>query len=627
MPATRGGCHHGHRRKDLAWAAQHAEAAVVVLDSQGRVLAANPHAETLALVPLRPYTFFWRAYCQRGSRMRMRSSIRKLSTSGISTDLESRLAGPRHMRWRLSCGRGHGSTLIVAIGTDDTREWQIAQERGASLEALFALSAGMPDPIFIKDEEGRWSHINEAARQLFDLDGIDYHGKSEEDLAEIVAFYADALRTCRLTDRKAWNKRNLSRCEEHISKPDGSLRILETFKIPLFYPDGRPKTLVVLGHDITSRRRAESALASSERHLRAILEATQDALLVTDVAGRLVFVNPPMQQMLGCKEGASLAAQAPHAASWRVTMPGGNTAALGELCGPAAQRLRAPIAGLELEVPDRGSGTAEVFSVSMAPLSPPCEGVVLAAHNITLHAELERTKAEFLQTAAHELRTPLTALQVGLDRCERRLAANQPVPSAVVNRMQAQVGRLTDIMNTLIEVTQLEGVGAARELRVVNVTQIVHDMVSRYRQEAPHRVLTLEGSHEACYAMSDAGSVERVLGHLLDNALRYSPGEIHVSVGADIASVHVAVVDAGPGISRRHWPRLFTQMPSMAERTHSRQGLGVSLYICRRVIHMLGGSIDAEPAPGRGTRFHFSLPLWHAAPERKPTEQSLFGSR
>ncbi|HET6343932.1 MAG TPA: PAS domain-containing sensor histidine kinase, partial [Myxococcota bacterium] len=365
----------------------------------------------------------------------------------------------------------------------------------------------------------------------------------------------------------------------------------------------------------TSRRRAEQALRESERQLRGILEATQDAILVTDAAGGLVFVNPPMRRLAGCEVGPPLAEQAPAVASWRISLPGGDVRPFGDLCARAAEELRVPITGLELEVPERDSGALETFSVSVAPLGPRGAGAVVVAHDVTLRAEVERMKSEFLQTAAHELRTPLTALQIGLDRCQRRLTRGKPIHAAILARMNVQTGRLTDIMNTLVEVAQLDTGGPIQELRVVNMTQLVGDVVRRQRLQAPGRELVLSSAGHSCYTMSDASSIERVLGNLIDNAVRYSEGTVQITVSADTRAIHVAVTDAGPGIPRRHWQRLFTQMPGMAERTDSRQGLGVNLYVCRRLIHALGGTIDADAPPDGGTRFSFTLPAWTATPD------------
>ena len=64
-------------------------------------------------------------------------------------------------------------------------------------------------------------------------------------------------------------------------------------------------------------------------------------------------------------------------------------------------------------------------------------------------------------------------------------------------------------------------------------------------------------------------------------------GDHPVPVSADTRAIHVAVTDAGPGIPRRHWQRLFTQMPGMAERTDSRQGLGVNLFTHVQQCHPL----------------------------------------
>jgi PAS domain S-box-containing protein len=145
-------------------------------------------------------------------------------------------------------------------------------------ERLRTLVEASPDPIFMKDGHGRWLEVNRAGLELFQLEHVDYRGKTEEELAEFTPFYKEALLYCRITDSHAWQKGVLSRDEERIPRPNGFIRTYDVLKIPLFHEDGSRKGLLVLGRDITERKVAEEErdrLLEKEQAARAAAERAE----------------------------------------------------------------------------------------------------------------------------------------------------------------------------------------------------------------------------------------------------------------------------------------------------------------------------------------------------------------
>jgi PAS domain S-box-containing protein len=138
---------------------------------------------------------------------------------------------------------------------------QIEEEK----EKLTLLIDTMPDAVSFKDGEGRWLQINKFGAQLFELEGVDYKGKTDKEMAEYTDYYHDALIYCIDTDEEAWKAGKLSRCEETIPLRDGSFKTFDSFKIPIFNPDGSRKGLVVIGRDITALKETETMLRQSEK--------------------------------------------------------------------------------------------------------------------------------------------------------------------------------------------------------------------------------------------------------------------------------------------------------------------------------------------------------------------------
>ncbi len=142
---------------------------------------------------------------------------------------------------------------------------RVEQELIQREELLHTLLNAMPDIVCFKDGEGRWLEANAADLRLFELEGVDYRGKTDAELAEYSPFYRDAFLTCMATDEKAWQRRTLSRGEERIPSPNGEEHIYDVIKVPIFNPDGTRKGLLVLGRDITEQKKVEKALRQQER--------------------------------------------------------------------------------------------------------------------------------------------------------------------------------------------------------------------------------------------------------------------------------------------------------------------------------------------------------------------------
>ncbi|EHO42740.1 multi-sensor hybrid histidine kinase [Caldithrix abyssi DSM 13497] len=129
-----------------------------------------------------------------------------------------------------------------------------------SEEQLRTLINATPDIICFKDEEGRWLEANEADLKLFELQNVEYRGKKDSELAEFAPFYKDAFLTCEISDELAWQKGTITRAEEIVPRPDGTVKIYDVIKVPLFNEDGSRKGLVVFGRDITALKATEKLL-------------------------------------------------------------------------------------------------------------------------------------------------------------------------------------------------------------------------------------------------------------------------------------------------------------------------------------------------------------------------------
>ncbi|MCA1065545.1 ATP-binding protein [Rossellomorea sp. AcN35-11] len=130
---------------------------------------------------------------------------------------------------------------------------------------LSTLLHSLPDFVCFKDGKGRWLKVNQFGRKLYNLEGIDYVGKTDLELGELVPFFKEAFAYCAESDEQSWQVGELTRCEEGFYVPNGEYKTFDVIKVPLFYPDRSRKGLVIIGRDISQQKLTEEMLLRKEK--------------------------------------------------------------------------------------------------------------------------------------------------------------------------------------------------------------------------------------------------------------------------------------------------------------------------------------------------------------------------
>ena len=236
------------------------------------------------------------------------------------------------------------------------------------------------------------------------------------------------------------------------------------------------------------------------------------------------------------------------------------------------------------------------------------EAGLLAEERARGAATAVRARDQFLSVASHELKTPLTALTLQLERLARRLRAGGNAQE-LLPTLERQADRLTELVDTLLDVSRIASGQLALERGEGDLTAAVRQAVERYAPLAQRQgcVLGLE-AEPAVTAVFDPARLEQVLANLIGNAVKFGAGRpITLTVARRDGQGVISVRDGGPGIAAADQNRIFDRFERAAsERNYG--GLGLGLWICRRIVEEMQGSISVDSRPGEGATFTVALP-------------------
>jgi signal transduction histidine kinase len=237
-------------------------------------------------------------------------------------------------------------------------------------------------------------------------------------------------------------------------------------------------------------------------------------------------------------------------------------------------------------------------------------------HAVAELREAQRMQRDFLAVVSHELRTPLTAI-AGFAETLRSDAASLSADdvAAVGDRIGRAGRRLERLIVDLLDISQLE-----RAQLAVNLVQVPPNTLAAVVLDAidsmgvSGHTVRLDVADGLPPVLADERRVRQVVEHLLDNARKFSPAasEIVVSLAPEEDGAHVAVsvTDQGPGIPAEMQPRVFERFFQVeSPSTRSAGGLGVGLYLVRRLCDLMNASVDIDSAAGEGTRFTVRIPV------------------
>jgi PAS domain S-box-containing protein len=235
---------------------------------------------------------------------------------------------------------------------------------------------------------------------------------------------------------------------------------------------------------------------------------------------------------------------------------------------------------------------------------------------VTAKEEAERSnrfKDQFLSTMSHELRTPLNAV-VGFSDLlsEEHYGPLNDRQMRYVNHIRAGGKHLLRLINDILDLSRIEAGRLQLAIENVPVRQSLVEVIDTMRPLADKKSQTL--CHESVSDVAvkaDSTRFKQILMNLIGNAVKFTPegGKIELKVKEFDEIVRVEVHDSGPGIAPEEQKRIFEAFYRLSHAEKSTEGTGLGLAITQRLVELQGGQLGIESDLGRGSCFHFTMPI------------------
>lgn len=227
--------------------------------------------------------------------------------------------------------------------------------------------------------------------------------------------------------------------------------------------------------------------------------------------------------------------------------------------------------------------------------------------------EAERMKAEFISGISHELRTPLGFIKGYVTTLLRpEVKPSEETQKEFLQIIKEESEKLQILVENLLDTSRIQAGNFNIEKRTVNFIELTKRVIEKVKAVTEFHSLTYKFESFLPTIQGDPQRLEQVIQNLLDNAIKYSPkgGKITVSGKIEDENLHINVADEGQGMPQGELQRIFTPFYRVRSSHGSKVGgAGLGLSICQAIVEAHGGRIWAESADGKGSIFHFTLPL------------------
>ena len=356
------------------------------------------------------------------------------------------------------------------------------------------------------------------------------------------------------------------------------------------------------------RNRTLSDLDTEKSRIRTIIESFPSGVVVTDPKGRVVLMNPAFRQLLGLdtnvKTGNRIEDYLPNE----------------DLCRLVMEISQGKHVDYD-DIPDYefSLGEEKYFMARGQPVlgeKKECLGAVLNVVDISAMKLLDQLKSEFVAKVSHELRSPLSTIHEQLALVIKDMVGEDfEQDQYILDRAREKTKGLISLIGDLLDLSRIEEGIICQEPESVRLDEILGNIIDFLKTSAQKKNQSLSlvpPQNELPELTADPIALESIFGNLIANAINYTQegGKIIVTVDMAGINVRVRVKDNGFGIADKYLDKIFERFYRVKDdKTRYITGTGLGLPIVKGLLDSMGGHIDVESEPGKGSVFTVLIPI------------------
>lgn len=413
--------------------------------------------------------------------------------------------------------------------------------------------------------------------------------------------------------QKNQEKEEIQHLEYRFNHKNLGHRWISDIRSIIYDKNNQPYCIVGTIKDITDRKKVWDEMVKSEEKYRVLAETSADGVLTTDVLGRLTYVNPSLEKLMGRRKSQILATP------FKNYLSESSVYTFQQILLDI-RKTNEKMENIELSVLHQDGYTIPI-EINIAPLKKEESfvGIECTVRDISERERVvrelkksEKLRTEFMNIAAHELKSPVTPIKGYLELIESDKDVDEKIKKwARIGIRNAE--RLLLLVNDILDVSRLDTDTMRFNMEKINIEEVLQNALEDIKPSIENKNLKLikNFTDELPKIFADKFRLSQVLKNLLGNAVKFTDyGSITLNAWTKDNALFISVEDTGIGISKDEVEKIFTKLyQAYTGEDRKNEGAGLGLYICKEIIHKHKGKIWAKSEISKGSTFTIQLPI------------------